>query len=97
MLKPITGKEAADRMDSDPGSVLFELKTFLTHFGLTSNELHAELLAGRILCQGRPVPGGFEDLRISSKAFLDWMSNDDTSPHLVAKVMESMNALSRPH
>ena len=84
-------------MDSDPDSVLFDLKSFLTQFGLTWNELRAELIAGRIVCKGRPVPGGFDDVTISAKAVLDWMFHDDTSPHLVAKVRKFMNARSQQH
>ena len=95
-LYQMTGKEAGDLMAADKDAVLFPINSFLTQFGLTWDELHVELRAGRIVASAVPEGKGYIDITISAKALLDWIGNVDSPPHLVDKVMGAMGVPGRP-
>lgn len=88
----MTPMEAAEKIVSDPESVLFPLALFMTQFGFSSSELHAELIAGRIVAFGRQTECGYEDITISAKALFDWLSNEHTPINLRERVLAEIKS-----
>ncbi len=83
----LSAKQAADLVKRSPESVVFTLATFMLNFGLTEEELIAELRAGRLVAAGDPTAGGYENICISVTAFLDWATNENTPEALVTKAL----------
>ena len=89
-FRKLDPKEAGDLVGADPYSALFPIPSFMTQFGLSWDELHAELLSGRMVAEGRKKGDGYDNIAISAGALADWMANAKTPPHLLNRVMSMM-------
>jgi hypothetical protein len=72
---PLTSSNAAARLASAPERTLFSLSEIARAFALTPQELHAELLAGRLLACGVPNDtGGFSNVAVNGTELVRWMA-----------------------
>jgi hypothetical protein len=73
-----TGSEQAlEALDRNPESVGFTPIDMLMYFGMTHEELLAELRGGRLVATGVRVKSGWRDILISAGAVKRWLSRDD--------------------
>ena len=82
---PLSGQEAVRRFKEDPESVFFTLSLFMLNFGLTWEELRAELASGRLPCMGWITADGVENPHITTKQYLEWLQNPETPIALIMK------------
>lgn len=93
-------KEAVRLLDEDPAQVIFPLDYFIDRFGLTYDQVHAELCAGRLVAAGplrklrrlRKTGGGIPlgEFTISAARLIDWIANPETPPHLIEAYHNAM-------
>jgi len=73
--------EALRRLREEPSDLSFSLEAVMLMFGLTADELRAELIAGRLTAIGVPVEGGCDDVKITSDVIMDWMIKPESQKY----------------
>jgi hypothetical protein len=100
-LEVLPGDEAADRMETEPETVLVSLGDLTVTFDFTPEELMGELRSGRLLAGasettimaaevnklkgGQPTIDPFQ-FSVRGDHFKAWLDNPKTPQHLVAKI-----------
>ena len=95
-MEMLSGEEAARRLSKAPDTLGWPIGDFMTQFGLSWEELRAELGAGRLTAQGTSTSRGFKDVHITATAVLSWLANPSTPEPLVRKVDNFAFRRSRP-
>jgi hypothetical protein len=65
-------KEAGRRVMSEPENVLVTLPQIADLFGLSGDELMAELTSGRLIASGTETPGGWTDVHVTVLHLIEW-------------------------
>lgn len=73
------------RIGSDHDAIVFPVSEFWRPFGLTREDIQAEVAAGRLILSG--VDSGREP-GISLAAFIRWTLNPNSPPELLAKARD---------
>jgi hypothetical protein len=80
-MRRLSPAEAVKTLEEDPSSFWITPRELMRSFGLTQDELMAELRSGRLQAHGEPRRGGgYKNVLINGQNLLEWMADTGRRP-----------------